>query len=195
MVLFFLTDIRPSSRASLRGNILYQHCQHVPWVSLVSLAGDMSSRISREIKVLRRTMPITFGILSGFHFSLLTYYEEMGSIAPDLGRKDPKGKEKSPTSLGGKGTYTQKQTRKKIQKMPLKRCFVSLQLLILLQRSLKFSISWVCYRSSRVETQAFNEVYVNLGMFIFSKTDLGVLIKQQMRRRKELVQFSTTVIF
>lgn len=32
-------------------------------------------------------------------------------------------------------------------------------------------------------------------MFIFSKTDLGVLIKQQMRRRKELVQFFTTVIF
>lgn len=32
-------------------------------------------------------------------------------------------------------------------------------------------------------------------MLIFSKTDLGVLIKQQMRRRKELVKFSTTVIF
>lgn len=69
-----------------------------------------------------------------------------------------------------------------------------LQLLILLQ-SLKFSISWVCYRSSRVEKQSFSEVYVNLVMFIFSKTDLGVLIKQQMRRRKELVKFSTTVIF
>lgn len=53
----------------------------------------------------------------------------------------------------------------------------------------------MCYRSSRVETQAFNEVYVNLVMFILSRTDLGVLIKQQMRRRKELVKFSTTVIF
>ena len=69
-----------------------------------------------------------------------------------------------------------------------------LQLLILLQ-SLKFSISWVCYRRSRVEKQSFSEVYVNLVMFIFSKTDLGVLIKQQMRHRKELVKFSTTVIF
>jgi len=58
-----------------------------------------------------------------------------------------------------------------------------------------FSVSWVCYRSSRVETQAFNEVYVNLDMFIFSETDLGILIKQQMKRRKELVHFSTTVIF
>lgn len=61
---------------------------------------------------------------------------------------------------------------------------------------MKFSISWVCYRSSRVEKQAFNEVYVNLVVFILSRTDLGVLIKQQMRRRKELVKFfSTTVIF
>lgn len=32
-------------------------------------------------------------------------------------------------------------------------------------------------------------------MFILSRADLGVLIKQQMRRRKELVKFSTTVIF
>lgn len=74
MVLFFLTDTCLSPTVSLRGDILYQHGQHVPWVSLVSLTGDTSCRTSREIKALRKAMPITFGILLGFHFSFLMYY-------------------------------------------------------------------------------------------------------------------------
>ena len=94
-------------------------------MSLASLDGDMSSRNSKEIKALIKAMPITSGILSGFHFSFLMYYQELGSIAPSSGRKDLKGKEKSPQSLGGTGRYMQKQTREK-PKMPLKCCFVSL---------------------------------------------------------------------
>lgn len=77
----------------------------------------------------------------------------MESIAPDWGRKDPKGKEKSPTILEDPDRHIQQQNGKKT-KMPLKCWFVSLAVAYFTAKEfevLQFPISWVCCRSSRVE--------------------------------------------
>lgn len=131
MVLFFLTDTGPSPTASLRGDILYQHCWHVPWLSPVSLTEDMSSRTSRQLKALRRAMLITFGILLGFHFSFFNVLLGDGKCCSGFGQKGPQ-RERKVTHKPWRhrqihAEKKKKKTQKKTQtKMPLKCCFVSL---------------------------------------------------------------------